>query len=493
MNSHYYAQRLLERLPRVLQGGANIDTLFEILGQEMVHMDRGASLLIRSRWHGLARGWDDRTMGPAFKKATELGRLGVLLGLVPGHDESARQFRRRMLDFIRIHRNGLGSAPAILRLAALVYRAVNTPEISWEENDSANNQEYMKEYMAVAKFKVMDHKGDERTLRLELMDNPSKSTYTTFENITSDTEKELIITNSGLYGAAPRIELFAKDTTVLAPMLEHLETGRRALFVGRIPKGTKLSLAAGSQPLIDGLRDHTGELLLGRGFVYGQARFYSPPDTPQLAARFASFESENKFPVMGPGENHWRYLNLSREALEGYLVEKDEDKRKSMLEKYDRWMREKCDAPGMKKNGVDLSFFWQERIPAAFTLRIPADYCPPFMENLGELERGLNRALEYGRVAGVNARLEITARFTEETLNVEDSLGIRASAGFFESQNVQEQQPPSTARIKMAEQVDLDDRFGVSGVFDNSSLDYSTFTTSDPKCSQERGEDETCS
>ncbi len=43
MDKHYYAGRLEERLPRVMQGGPQMGALFEAVGQEMVRMACGAT------------------------------------------------------------------------------------------------------------------------------------------------------------------------------------------------------------------------------------------------------------------------------------------------------------------------------------------------------------------------------------------------------------------------------------------------------------------
>jgi hypothetical protein len=454
MDSHYYAGRMVQRLPRVLQGGPNIRALFEALGLEMSWMARGATVLMRSRWHGLARGWVDHEPDVAKKKDTELGLMGALFGLLPGGGESTQQFRRRMLDFVRIHQTGLGSAQALLRLAALVYRAEDEPDITWKGET------------AVAKFTVRNGSTGSRPLQLELIDNPSQNAEEGFDKVEASTDKaetELPIINKGLDKAVPRIELRANYGEVAVPMLVQVESGRRILFVGRVPDQGCLNLTSGKPPLLDGRRtDRT--LLVGHGFRYDQpdARFHSPGANVQ----FASFDSETEFPLLVPGESRWRYRTLNHAELADYLADREETERQRLL----------AAAPDVNKAPpVDLRFFWEERLPATFTLCIPSDYVPPFMDNMGKLEQSLNRALEYGRAAGVQAKLEVMMPLQEQPLPVGERLAIRTNTTFRATHDIREEFPPPAVHMEMRDRVDLAERFGTSGVFDNAYLNQATF------------------
>ena len=123
MDKQYYSDRMTERLPLAMQQGQKIKALFDSLDQEMNLMESGVKRLMRSRWYKFAVGWLDPAENLSNKRKTELGRIGALFGLLPGRDESSPEFRQRLSDYIQIHRDGLGTAKAILKLAALVYRA----------------------------------------------------------------------------------------------------------------------------------------------------------------------------------------------------------------------------------------------------------------------------------------------------------------------------------------------------------------------------------
>jgi hypothetical protein len=432
-DKYYYAQRLNERLPRVLQGAPNLQKLFEAIGDEMSQLAAGTSLLMRSRWQGLARGWEDPRAEPAKKRNTELGRIGRMFGCLPGIGESAAQFRRRLLDFIRLHRDGLGTAPSLLRLVALVYRADDTPIITWEEEK------------AVAVFHVRDQKGDSRRLRLELRNNPEKTYVKKCTGVKPDISPEseadpvkledapddgACLINEGLNPAMPEIELSATYGDVAVPMLIHEETGIHILYIGFIPKGVCLSFDRQLRPLLDHQPrieflkryprfntakfhssassaryadsdlEETDMLLTGHGFSYGRARFGSRTYPVAGQARFASFGSMKDFPVMNPGTNRWRYSTLGRQKLRSYLknIESISDEQKNKLLQH-AW--EEQTAPK-----IDIKFAWQTRVPTCFALEIPADFWPPFMEHFEELKQAVERALNYGRAAGVTFQLE---------------------------------------------------------------------------------------
>ena len=214
-DKHDYARRLKERLPRVLQSGHNLSTLFEVLGQQMIHMEDGARLLMRSCWYGLARGWKDPGQDPSRKRETELGKIGTLFGCLPGIDESTAQFRRRLVDFVHIHWEvGLGTAPSILKLVALVYRAEKVPDkIEWKEE------------MAVARFDVRDKQGKSHRLKLELMDNPPRQYGVPQEVRVCEPDSDFVVVNRGLDPAIPKIELTANYGAVAVPMLVQHQLG----------------------------------------------------------------------------------------------------------------------------------------------------------------------------------------------------------------------------------------------------------------------------
>ena len=433
-DKHYYARRLKERLPRVLQSGHNLSTLFEVLGQQMIHMEDGARLLMRSCWYGLARGWKDPGQDPSRKRETELGKIGTLFGCLPGIDESTAQFRRRLVDFVHIHWEvGLGTAPSILKLVALVYRAEKVPDkIEWKEE------------MAVARFDVRDKQGKSHRLKLELMDNPPRQYGVPQEVRVCEPDSDFVVVNRGLDPAIPKIELTANYGAVAVPMLVHEETGTQILYTGLIPKGVLITLEHGKSPLLNGLErkkflhncyphfnkaefdsvryadsdlEEADAVFIGHGFRYNSARFWSQ-EIP-VPARFASFGIKPEFPYLARGENHWRYRTLGPNTLNTYLenLKNLSDENIAKLLKTNLINLEDLSVENIKKllvhaqdsvaPRIDLKFIWESRAPACFVLRIPGDYVPPFMHNFDELKQAVNRALEYGRAAGVEFELAI--------------------------------------------------------------------------------------
>lgn len=434
-DKHYYAARLKERLPRVLQSGQNLSSLFEVLAQEMIHMEDSARLLMRSRWYGTAAGWEKPDEDPVD---TELGKIGALFGCLPGSGESTAQFRRRLVDFVHIHwKDGLGTASSIMKLVALVYRAEKVPDkIEWNNNT------------AVAEFDVRDREGTRRTVKLKLKDNPQRTYVGPHEDRVCEHNSDILVVNRGLDRAIPKIELTAKFGSVAVPMLVHEETGTHLLYAGFIPQGVRLTLENGKPPLLNGRPrkdflerysrfdqakfqtswsaarytesdlEEADAVLIGHGFRYNKARFDSPNSA--VSVQFASFGKDLHFPHLALGDNHWHYrtvkydeLNSFLEDLKKNLSDKDQDKllKTKLINLEDlaeaninKLLNHALDPPDPPE--IDLKFIWQSRVPACFVLRIPADYVPPFMQDLDELKQAVNRALEYGSAAGVKFELE---------------------------------------------------------------------------------------
>jgi hypothetical protein len=435
-DKHDYAQRLKERLPLVLQSGHNLSALFEVLGREMIHMEDSARRLMRSRWHGTAAGWEKSDEDPVD---TELGKIGALFGCLPGSGESTARFRRRLVDFVHLHwKDGLGTAASILKLVALVYRTEKVPDkIEWK-NDTA-----------VTEFDVRDSKGKRRTLKLKLRNNPQRTHVGPHEDRACKHNSDILVLNRGLDRAIPKIELTAKFGSVSLPMMVHEETGTHLLYAGFIPQGVRLTLEEGRPPLLNGRPrkdflqryprfdqakfqtkwsaakytesdlEEADAVFIGHGFRYNNARF-STENSP-APVQFASFGKTLHFPHLVRGENHWHYRTVGKEELISFLeniknlsaAEADkllgtgliniEDLSEANLNKL---LNHAIDPPDPDPPDIDLKFIWQSRVPACFVLRIPADYVPPFMQDLDELKQAVNRALEYGSAAGIKFELE---------------------------------------------------------------------------------------
>ena len=54
---------------------------------------------------------------------------------------------------------------------------------------------------------------------------------------------------------------------------------------------------------------------------------------------------------------------------------------------------------------VRLDFRWQEATPATFEVRFPSDFLPSYASDFAALAAELEAVLEYGRAAGIKARL----------------------------------------------------------------------------------------
>ncbi len=408
-----------ERLPRVLQGGpeTKLRKLLDVISAEMVRMAQGTTGLMRSRWVGLARGWQSPQDDLAQKQNTELAQIGRLLGCLPRARESTLQFRRRLLEFVAIHREGLGTARSLLRLVALVYGAEHPPRITIKEDMTTE-----------AEFEVPDRQERQCKLKLKLLDNPMRTNRidpTVFDPITDDgSQRVLVIENQGVYAAFPRIELTAREKDVAVPMLFNRQTGQMVMYVGQVPKGSRLTLENGKPPLLDNLlrkkflQNYAGfnqahfcpssskvqaqfavsdvekidALLNGYAFQFNKAQFYS--SEAKHAARFARFGGQLEFPKLPPGKSEWGYTTLRPEQLYYYIEN---------LPAREKLLSHALNQPPPR---VKLSFVWQEHLSACFALRIvPDDYVPPFMHSPDELQQAIERALNYGKAAGVQFKL----------------------------------------------------------------------------------------
>ena len=403
-----YIQRLQERLPRVMRGGpgTKLHNLLDVIGGEMVQMAQGATWLMRSRWIGLARGWSNPEDDLEQKHQTDLASIGRLLGCLPRAMESTLQFRRRLLEFVAIHREGLGTARSLLRLVALVCGAEHPPKITVEED------------LILAEFEVRGEDGLENKLRLELLDNPPHDNRIHLPDVESQSGVD--IENQGIHAVFPQIDIKATEKDVAVPMLFNRQTGQMVMYVGQVPKGSRLTLEEGAPPKLDGVpreeflqtyarfdqdyfrpqssdvgarfalsdMDAEDKVLFGYAFQFDRARFYSPD--AEYPTVFAEFDEKQKFPQLPPGESSWEYTTLQPDQPDHYL--KDLQNREII----------RCHALKQPAPKVALTFSWRERLAACFSLRIiPNDYKPPFMQDRKELEQAVRRALTYGKAAGV--------------------------------------------------------------------------------------------
>ncbi|GHG99760.1 hypothetical protein [Comamonas sp. JC664] len=465
MNPAQRARRMVEYLPPLLQSGGRIHRLFDAIAQELGVMEGGLTRLMRSRWYMLAAGFraDDSL---AVKAGSELGRMGALYGLQPGPDEGAAYFRRRLASMVALHREGLGTAPALLRLVSMVYRAEQPPELFWDGDT------------AVGRFTVPeppDASGAprSRTLTVELHDNPSTAATARFQRIPAN--QRLLTFNQGLDPALPEIELTAPpNSDIRIPILHHHGSGLDVLFLGSVPRGKTLTLRHQRKPQINGIPASEPVLLAH------PARF---DDTPQPirfdteTARFSVFDPYRGLPALAPGENHWSHGTLSKTDLANYLPagrnpELEEARGKAL----ELALEPKQSQP------IDIRFHWTEVTPATFALRIPVDYVPPQAESLPDLVRELTAALNYGRVSGVRARIEFMLTMPREVFAVSESPAqVALESRFAEPFGVNDS-PVSDTLTSFGPAIDFEeqlpepeDRLSWSGFFDTTRFNTSRF------------------
>jgi len=425
-----WTRRLLDHTPDAFRGGENLQRFLQPLGEELARMERATVGLMRSRWYGLAQGWDDPGASSEEASATELGRLAALYGLRPGVGEATEHFRRHLHDFVAVHRAGLTTPSAILQLVALAFGAEGPPDLSWDGE------------VAVGYIQVRATDGKPRTLRVEVVDGPLSPAAATFEEV--EPGQELVLSNAGLDPAFPEISLTATRDDVAIPVLTQVETGVRVLFVGYVPQASVLTLRHEQPPVLDGYladrpavvpdayrfdsaearfgpneaarftsqevlprlpplppnRDQPvfvleGHRFDGQDFKAPYNRFYLP-ESPETSARFANFEPKRSLPPLPQGESRWTYDTLTRTELDTYLA----------YAAYQPSLRDWA-LPHRHAPPVKVEFRWQEATPATFEVRIPRDAVA--------LAGLLEEALEYGRAAGIKARLRCYERVDSST------------------------------------------------------------------------------
>jgi hypothetical protein len=443
------AQRMLERLPLVLQGGPKLRQLFEAMGLELDVMERATRRLLESRWYTLARGFE---VGDelADKAASDLGSIGALFDLRPGRGESVAYFRRHIAELVRIHSRGLSTARALLQLVSVAYLAQQPPEIE------------VKDGLAVGLFTVPGAAGK---IRVEIADNPPSPASARI--LGAEANQDVLTYNAGLDEAFPAIDIKASSGDVTVPLLHQEESGLDIILLDTIKAGQTLALRHGLPPRLDG--DTRDGLVL----VANPTRFAARStddrvfrfDTPE--ARFSLCEPSNKLPPLSPGESRWRYRTLSRAELHAYIGGRVD------VARHVTRALEKATSPP-----VDITFRWTEVTPAAFELRIPASYVPPHHEgDLLAFLRDIHAALAYGRSAGVRATVGVVLPLDPEVVSIEERpLGMTVEVSFAEAQASADRLAAVGPTIELEERLPPpEERFTIGGIHDVTRFDGSRF------------------
>ena len=476
------AQRMEDRLPLVLQGGANTRRLLLALAEELTREERGNQLLLMSRWFELAQGWVAKDVNAARLGATdlvgkdaaerqmsagrELGRLVSLLGLRPEVGESARELRDRAAAFVSIHREGLGTARAIFKLAALVYRAKWPPTITWEQG------------VATSTFEVKGARGKPKLLRLELRESPAEVVEQSFTGVqhgmvllTSHDGlpplpqgHDAVVAEQAVERPRPELHLTARGGPVAFPCVTHVESGEVLLFLGEIPAGATLSLRHERPPRLNGavIPDSDALLLCAADpprFNDSKSRFFGASG---LGAKFTKLVRGRSVPELRPGVNRFMVSFLTEDQVVG-LASAD-DVPPSV-------------GPTPPGASVDLSFRWRASAPATFTLRVPADHLPVRFTTLDGLADELTRAIEYGRAAGVRGRLEMAVPTQRDVVTLSDRVGFGATLSPREPVVVDDSRLGLDAALTLVEaELSPEERFATPARFDEHRFNHGLFT-----------------
>jgi len=450
MRAEARLSRMLDALPQALQGGPRIAAVLATAAAELSggerSLEQAASRLMRSRWPTLARGWPTPEMKLQDKRASELGRLAALFDLDPLAGEASGPFRARLRAHVHLHRRGLTTAPALLELAAAVYLPTDAPTISWEGD------------IARATLRVRDATGEDRTIRIEVIDNPTRRKMCDAE--LDQHTSETVVDNRGLDPATPSLTLVAK-TTITAPELLHVESDLRLIYLGTLVAGDRLELEADRPPALNGRPARAPVIFADPATFDEPSSFFSyeAMDDGETVVRGARFSRCDRWSAGDPG---FFSLPCGPSRLRWRVVPEPELRRLiAHWPDLDDIMNRAFSNPSTPlAPRLDLNLRWREAQASTFALHIPADVIPWHHRKEPALHWGaLARVVERGRAAGVRGIIEIRQPPLCEEIRIDDRLRVRA-------------------RVDLRERVDLTAMATVAGVpaltpglFDTSAFD----------------------
>lgn len=261
------ARRMVETLPLLLQDGDNVQALFAALTAELNPAERAVLRLMRSRWVALADGWGGKALaamgGPAFTDA-DLARLAGLVGLSPIDGETDAYFRRRLALFVALHREGLTTPGALLKLLALQYlpQPLSPEALRLEavpEPSPGTRADRAAPRITRLHFDAPDPHGRLQTpprarkpvsatrpRTLSLIDHPPLPARSRHTQLHSG--EEVVVTSWSPDEATPLITLQAVGGPLLFPSLVNVETGQALIFLGLVPQDARLTLSHGRRP-----------------------------------------------------------------------------------------------------------------------------------------------------------------------------------------------------------------------------------------------------
>ena len=167
------------------------------------------------------------------------------------------------------------------------------------------------------------------------------------------------------------------------------------------------------------------------------------------------------------GLNRWRLQSLSTAHLNGLLGRPGGDEESAFT-------------------SADVGLRWRRRAAATFALRV-SSVVPLRYENteqpFAELTRDLYRALNYGRAAGIEARVDLHLTMPVESLAIEEMLERFAVHNEVSTRlELDEEAPVPRVAAVLDEQVEVEDeeRIVVTGVFDMTRFNGSILNERPP-------------
>lgn len=453
MTPHRRMQRLLGYLPRALQEGENIRHFLYQVAKEMTLAEEGLTTLMRSRWYRLARGWHDPKDFVDKKVATQLGGIASLFGIEPLKGESTGQFRKRLRWLVDLHREGLTTAPVILKLAATVYLPAKLPTITWEGD------------IAVAELTVASDTGPRR-IRLLLRDNPSNSARKLHQAVPP--KGVVQITNASIEPAIPELHIRARDRKITYPQLTLRNNDLRIVYLGSLSPGQSLVLRHRQPPLLAGRPDTTPVIVYNPcSFNEDEAKFavtrVDKGKPVLVGGRFSVFEPQSSLPTLPIGVSRWAYNTVDVTTLARYL---------GFWPKLKKFLHEPSTLPGP----IDLEMRWQESRAACFELCVPP-IVPLHMDgDLAALTLALRQAINYGRAAGVQARLTLTPPPVPDAVALADQLSVHIQKNPSDELNLTERLTVDSIGLELTDALASEpERFYASGKFGARTFDATLF------------------
>ncbi len=468
MSAPALTARMLGRLPPAWQDGPRLQGLLGALAEELALAERGTLALLRSRHFALAQAWSRED-----PSQSELGRLGDLMGLRPEEGELPREFRRRLGRFLAIHRDGLGTRDALLRLAALVYRAVDEPRL---ETDPVSGRR-------VAMFQVESGRGRREAVRLELEDNPERLEQAA---LTLGEGERQELEQGGLEPALPEIRLVPEGGDLQFPMVRLGARGETLLYSGTLGEGSELRLRHERPAELDGRVAPAPVFTLGAGEDPAQA-------TPER------WRPGTWIHALEHGQHALSWSRAGRTLVDALLLQQDaqalsgdgcffDDPAARFTERADR-------GPGARFLGgrnqtqnenvvngdqarISLELRWVGREPTTFALHIPARYVPPHLlraaDPLNALARALAGALAYGRAAGVRARLIASLALPSDEVVLSDAMRPGAHLRLPEPASPEDRVGMAVS-VALGEVLAASDRLSQAGRWDEAVLNFAFF------------------